>query len=560
MIQDPLELPFDQYQRYRLVTDLLAGLRAQAEPLAILDVGGRTANLRAFLPADRVHLVDVEASAEPGLVLGDGARLPFQDRAVDVVAAFDTLEHVPPPARPAFLAECARVARRWVVVAGPYRAPAVDESERLLQRFLRDKLGLEHRYLEEHRHHGLPDLPESRAALEAAGLRTAAIGHGSLERWLPLMCLSLYLDHEPELRSLARSVFRFYNRELYASDSTPPVYRHALVAARAGAPLPATPVALAPQAAPAGLLARFDEVLGELVAFDRARGAWTTERERLWETVRTLTADLAGHRDALAAERELRAEAVQVARALEAESVEQRAELARRESAAQDQRLAVERMRAELERDLALLRAALGAAERDGEEQRARATAAGNDAERARAAAADLRADLDGHRTALAELRALHAAQEARAAELAAHLETARGDAAHARASLERREGELAASRVAAEALAADLAGHRAALADVRSDLEGHRGALRDARGEVERLRADLERLRAGLEAALHERNVCEQRLEGAHAELARAARTLQDQDRALGVLRAELASRVRSLRRALGPRRPPPA
>jgi len=143
--RDPLELPFDQYQRYRLVADLVGAVRPKRGKLRVLDVGGRTAVLRDFLPKDQVWLVDVEASQEPGLVLGDGSALPFQDGAFDLVAAFDTLEHVPPAARQAFVAECARVAGRWVVLAGPYQAPEVDEAETLLQRFLRDKLGLEHR-------------------------------------------------------------------------------------------------------------------------------------------------------------------------------------------------------------------------------------------------------------------------------------------------------------------------------------------------------------------------------------------------------------------------------
>ena len=126
---DVLELPFDQYQRYRLTADLLGELRPQGEKLSVLDVGGRTALLRSFLPHDAVQLVDVESSDERGLVLGSGAALPFQDASFDAVCAFDTLEHVPPPLRRAFVRECARVAKRWVLLAGPYEAPRVVAAE-----------------------------------------------------------------------------------------------------------------------------------------------------------------------------------------------------------------------------------------------------------------------------------------------------------------------------------------------------------------------------------------------------------------------------------------------
>jgi hypothetical protein len=84
-LKDVQTLPFDQYQRYRLVADLLGELRGDGPSLEVLDVGGRTALLRSFLTTDRITLVDVEESEEQGLILGDGARQPYQDGAFDVV-------------------------------------------------------------------------------------------------------------------------------------------------------------------------------------------------------------------------------------------------------------------------------------------------------------------------------------------------------------------------------------------------------------------------------------------------------------------------------------------
>ncbi len=98
-----LSLPFDQYQRYRLVADVLERLRQGEQPLRILDVGGRTGVLREFLEHDDITLVDMEASDERGLVLGDGCQLPFRDESFDVVACFDTLEHIRPARRKKFV-------------------------------------------------------------------------------------------------------------------------------------------------------------------------------------------------------------------------------------------------------------------------------------------------------------------------------------------------------------------------------------------------------------------------------------------------------------------------
>ncbi len=289
---DPSQLPFDLYQRCRLVADLIDGQRGD-RALEILDVGGRTGLLRQFLPSDRIVLVDLEVSGEPELVLGDGSALPFRSGSFDVVAAFDTLEHVPVERRAAFVSECARVSKSWVYLAGPYRAPEVDEAEELLRAFLAQKLGMTHRFLEEHRREGLPDRGEVEEALRGAGMRVASIGHGNLERWLALMCMEMVLDSDALLRPIATRFFRFYNQTLYASDHAAPVYRHVVCGARGEAALPEP----APPAATGGSGATtlIDPLVADLRGLDRERDLWRPEIARLEGIVSDLHADLAGH-------------------------------------------------------------------------------------------------------------------------------------------------------------------------------------------------------------------------------------------------------------------------
>src|SRR5581483_8493228 len=100
---DLTALPFDQYQRYRILKDAIDALRWQPR-LSVLDVGGSPGTLKAFLPDDWVVVADV--ADQGGLDLyASGLALPFADRAFDVVTACDTLEHVPAAERPAFLAQ-----------------------------------------------------------------------------------------------------------------------------------------------------------------------------------------------------------------------------------------------------------------------------------------------------------------------------------------------------------------------------------------------------------------------------------------------------------------------
>jgi hypothetical protein len=290
-----LSLPFDQYQRYRLVADLLDRLREGDRPLQVLDVGGRTAVLRDFLKQDAITLVDMEASGEKRLVLGDGCLLPFQDESFDVVAAFDTLEHIRPARRKKFVRECWRVTRKWTVIAGPYRTGPVEAAENTLERFMSKKLRVDHRYLREHIEYRLPLRAEVESQLAGLGGEVLSVGHGNLDRWLALMCMSMYMDSDAHLRSLAKRFFRFYNKHLYSSDHASPVYRHVIVAAYGDAALPDTAGLFAPPRAPEGALRQITALGLDLAGFDRAKEAWKADRKKLVGARQELTQRLEEH-------------------------------------------------------------------------------------------------------------------------------------------------------------------------------------------------------------------------------------------------------------------------
>jgi len=441
---DPLTLPFDQYQRYRLVADVLGQVRGDARKLRVLDVGGRTALLRRFLPRDDVRLLDLEPSDEPGLVLGDGSRLPFRAGSFDAVVTFDTLEHVPPEARERFVEECRRVARSWVVIAGPYEGRAVDEAERILREYMRQKLGQRHRYLEQHHDHGLPSRSEVEARLCELGGEVKSIGHANVQRWLALMCLSFYMDRDAPLRRIAADFYRFYNEVLYPCDHERPVYRHAVVAAFGGAPLPDESTLLAPLGTPAAVSEPAAHLVRELLAFDVQRDAIQSEWERLVEVNAGHLANLEGHKAALASqlgvERELRDEL----------------------AAGRVRLVDYARVVSDLERDLEEHRKVLAAQLETERELRARLV----DCARV---VGDLERDLAGHRASVSELRTSNADLEA--------------DRVRWRRACEE-------ARAAADGLARDLA--------LARELEADRDRWREA---GERARAQVEQLAIALAA-----------------------------------------------------------
>ncbi len=374
-MSDVRDLPFDQFQRYELVRALLESVRVDGQRLRILDVGGRTALLREFLPSDRIELVDVVPSRVEGLVLGSGAQLPFQDGVFDAVCAFDTLEHVPPPLRDDFVRECARVSGRYVILAGPYDSPRVAEAEEALLDFLRARLDWEHQYLLEHRVNGLPSMPAALEILEGAGARTATVGHGELGRWLALMCVELYIEHETLLKDFAPQLYRFYNDYLFPFDHGGEVYRHAVIAAFGDAPMPSADAVLG--ATPSSLNAAdgaLVEAGRELLRYDSLRDTYLPEMERLHGVVASIEKDLEGHRSEA---KDMATDLAGHAETVEALRVE--SETSRRD--AEVERVAFAAERAEVQEVLAHKDERIGA----------------------------LTADLEGHRLKLGELERLRA-------------------------------------------------------------------------------------------------------------------------------------------------------
>lgn len=513
---DVERLPFDQYQRYRLVADLIDEVRGGRGPLHILDVGGRTALLREFLPNDRVVLVDMEPSESRGLVLGDGSCLPFRAGAFDVVAAFDTLEHVPPPRRAAFVEECARVSRGHVFLAGPYQAPRVDEAEEVLLDFLRNKLRVKHRYLEEHRAYGLPDRAAAEAGLRATGLTAASIGHGNLDRWLMLMSVEFYLDYDPTLRALGERVFKFYNASLYASDYLEPVYRHVVVGARPGFAVPDVARVLATPGAPPEAMPALLPLAQELLAFDHQRDALAPELARLHGVVESLAEDLRQHdavAQTLATDLDAHRASVAALRAeLESER-RQQADIGRAHAAdLAGHRALIDALRAEIEKHQRVQRGLGSEIEKHERVQRE----LGREIETRGAALEELRAELRRVQAHAVELRA-HADALAQRAELSGELEL-----------------ELSEHRKLRRLLDADLEQHRRELTS-----RGHLLADREAR---------VDDLHSELTASLERARAAEEEVDALRADAARLVALLRD--------------RAGNLRRAFAPRKfgdPPP-
>ena len=227
-----LELPFDQYQRYRLLAEVVEVLRPAGRALHILEVGGFPPRLDRFLPQDEILVADRPAGGAARYLQADGTRLPFGDREFDLVASLDTLEHVSPDRRPAFLNELSRTARDFVALAAPFQMSAAREAERILFDFIRLHAGYEHAFFKEHLELPAPDLVASEAALVAQGFHTLILPNGRLDHWLMLMAVYYFLDGRAEYAELKNKAMAYWNRSCYRADNLEPAYRHFVVASR----------------------------------------------------------------------------------------------------------------------------------------------------------------------------------------------------------------------------------------------------------------------------------------------------------------------------------------
>jgi hypothetical protein len=147
------------------------------------------------------------------------------------VVSLDTLEHVPPSARPAFLSEARRVSTGAVVLSAPFDTPGVALAERALLEFITARLSPDFPtavWLQEHVSWGLPKLPNTLAGLGGGEWVSDALPSGYLPRWLG----SMVVDHELLATGLPalNGLHAYYNSQVSPADARTPSYRHIVAA------------------------------------------------------------------------------------------------------------------------------------------------------------------------------------------------------------------------------------------------------------------------------------------------------------------------------------------
>jgi O-antigen biosynthesis protein len=223
-LQKQLDLPFDQYQKYRMVADVVERLREDAGPLRILDAGGEQDVLRGFLPEDRVTVLDPRAAEE------GAAALPYEEQAFDYAVSVDVYGRIEPGARDEHLLELRRVSQRGVLLAAPFDSDVVRGAERVAHEFRRALHRADDVGSLQYAENGLPMLEDAQRFFEESEDTVFVLPIGYVPHWLAMTCLASYGSKlDGDLDGILKHLNAFYYESIYKLDNAEPSYRHVLV-------------------------------------------------------------------------------------------------------------------------------------------------------------------------------------------------------------------------------------------------------------------------------------------------------------------------------------------
>jgi glycosyltransferase involved in cell wall biosynthesis len=231
-----LGIPFDQYQRYRLVSDVINKFRDNGQAFKIIEVGASIeGNLKRFLPQDNIYFLDKEYPPDyldkDNYIVADITKTDL-DETYDFVVAVDTYEHIPEDSREKFVEGLISSSNIATIIAAPFDTPGVREHEAIANEVYRHTHGTDHRWLQEHISNGLPSLSKTTGIIERCGLKYQVIPSGYLPRWFEMISLYLLTEGEPKFTKAMEELSKFYNKNVYRYDNQDPAYRQVIVVAK----------------------------------------------------------------------------------------------------------------------------------------------------------------------------------------------------------------------------------------------------------------------------------------------------------------------------------------
>lgn len=230
---EAIKLIFDQYQRYRIVADIINKYRSDGETFRILDIGaGFLESLKKFLPSDDVYFMDREYPPEyagkHNYISGDITQTTISGE-YDFIISIDTYEHIDAGHRAKFIDSITRLSKVATILAAPFDIDNISIYENCVNELYRYNHGEEYRWLQEHIHNGLPSLDATVKQIKEAGFDCTILPNGYLPRWLEMISFYLWSEDKPEVWAMTSRIYEYYNLSFYDYDNREPAYRHVIV-------------------------------------------------------------------------------------------------------------------------------------------------------------------------------------------------------------------------------------------------------------------------------------------------------------------------------------------
>ncbi len=194
-----------------------------AKKTPLLDVGGNGSWLPKMLAeagllyeVSVIDILPVPADTEgiSQYVVGSGTAMPFEDNQFPVVVSTDTLEHVPPDEKVAFVTEMIRVSSDLVILSAPFDDAATDQAERSANDFYTDLMGREHRWLAEHFTEEKPSIEATKHEIDRHNLPYLHFSSNPLTLWVQMIELNFFAERFTDALEPVRAINQFYNTHL----------------------------------------------------------------------------------------------------------------------------------------------------------------------------------------------------------------------------------------------------------------------------------------------------------------------------------------------------------
>lgn len=220
-------LPFDQYQRYKLVSDIINKFRKGQEKFRILEVGaGFEENLKKFLSNDIIHYIDKEYppeySQKENYIVGDVLKAELTEK-YDFVVAIDVYEHIPQIDRKKFVDTLIASSKIAAIIAAPFDQENVKKCEFFANEVYKSSHGSDHIWLKEHIKNGLPSLSSTIDHIINHHLSPIIIPNGYLSRWFEMISTYMMIEGKRESSQMMTILNELYNQNYYQWDNRNPL-------------------------------------------------------------------------------------------------------------------------------------------------------------------------------------------------------------------------------------------------------------------------------------------------------------------------------------------------